>query len=428
MMGRAVVTVLATLLLAAACVQAQTDTVKYVPKYLDPVSEEIRKLNEDREDYRDSVTDAIEDRQEELEEYERLNRKWIKCDLSNIVMPESPDVFPPQFHFPPVRQYWTGTCWSFSTTSFLESEIYRIHGRKIRLSEMYTVYFEWLEKARRFVRERGKSSTSAGSESNAVFRIMKKYGAVPLDAYRGYIDDPRHNHDALDCEIEEYLEYVEDEDVWDEEYVAQSVALILDKHIGKPPESFEYEGKSYTPAQFLADVMKLNLDDYVAIMSTLEFPFYEPGPFDVHDNWWFDSSYYNVPLDEWYAAFKGAVTNGYTVAIGGDISEAGLNGLQDAAFIPDFDIPQDYINQSSREYRMYNEATTDDHGVHCIGYLELDGRDWYLVKESSSRGYWGKHVGYMFYRDDYVRLKMMEFAVHKDAVPELLKKFAVCTD
>jgi bleomycin hydrolase len=421
-MGKKVTIVLALMFIAVS-VWAQTDTVKYVPKYLDPVSEELRKLNEQKEDYRDSVTAAIEDRQEACEEDERLNRKWIKCDLSNTVKPESPEVFKSQFHFPPVRQYWTGTCWSFSTTSFLETEIYRIHGKKIRLSEMHSVYYEWLEKARRFVRERGESRTSAGSESNAVFRIMKKYGAVPLEAYPGYIDDPRHNHHFLDDEIDEFLEYVEDEDVWDEDFVAQSVALILNKHIGKPPESFDYEGKSCTPQQFLSEVVRLNLDDYVAIMSTLEFPFYSLGPFDVPDNWWYDSSYYTVPLDEWYGAFKDAVQNGFTVAIGGDISEAGLDGFEDAAFVPDFDIPQAYINQHSREYRMFNEATTDDHGVHCVGYAGIDGRDWYLIKESSSRGYWGKHAGYMFYRDDYVRLKMMEFAVHKDAVPELLEKF-----
>ena len=107
-----------------------------------------------------------------------------------------------------------------------------------------------------------------------------------------------------------------------------------------------------------------------------------------------------------------------------DSGEPGLNGWDDAAFVPDFDIPQDYINQHSREYRMDNRSTTDDHGVHIIGCTELDGRDWYLIKESSSRGHWGKHIGYMFYRDDYVRLKMMEFAVHRDAVADLLKKFA----
>ncbi|MEW6411721.1 MAG: peptidase C1 [Candidatus Zixiibacteriota bacterium] len=407
----------------AGGVAAQTDTIRYVPEYRDPANEELRKLHEVRDEVRDSLTDLVKDRQEALKDFERDNEKWIKCDLSNIVRPQSPEAFESYFHFPPVRQYWTGTCWSFSGTSFLETEVYRINGIKVKLSEMYTVYWEWVEKARRFVAERGKSSTSPGSETNGVFRTMKTYGAVPVEVYRGYIDDPRHDHEELDRQIREYLGFVKEKGLWDESLVVNSVKQILNRHLGEPPVSFEYEGATYTPKGFLDGVLKINPDDYVAIMSTLQIPFYTRGSFDVPDNWWYDSSYYNIPLDEWYAALKGAIRKGYTTAIGGDISEAGLNGEDDVAVVPDFDIPQEFINQHSREYRMYNETTTDDHGIHIVGYANFDGRDWYLVKESSSRGYWGKFDGYMFYRDDYVRLKMMEFAVHKDAVPEILEKF-----
>lgn len=40
---------------------------------------------------------------------------------------------------PVISQGATGTCWSFSTSSFLESEIIRLTGKQIDLSEMYTV-------------------------------------------------------------------------------------------------------------------------------------------------------------------------------------------------------------------------------------------------------------------------------------------------
>lgn len=40
---------------------------------------------------------------------------------------------------PVISQDITGTCWSFSSTSFLEAEIIRTTGRKIDLSEMYNV-------------------------------------------------------------------------------------------------------------------------------------------------------------------------------------------------------------------------------------------------------------------------------------------------
>ena len=58
-----------------------------------------------------------------------------------------------------------------------------------------------------------------------------------------------------------------------------------------------------------------------------------------------------------------------------------------------------------------------------VGYTSVGGRDWFLIKDSARSSRWGKFDGYYFYRDDYVRLKMLTFAVHRDAVPDLLAKF-----
>jgi len=38
-----------------------------------------------------------------------------------------------------------------------------------------------------------------------------------------------------------------------------------------------------------------------------------------------------------------------------------------------FDIPSAYINDDARQFRYSNETTTDDHGLHLVGYLEKDG-------------------------------------------------------
>lgn len=410
-------------LVCASGLQAQSDTVIYVPKYYDPANEELKDIADSLRDIRDSITDAIRDRQEEREEREKEEKKIMRFDVSGIARPESPDIFDQQFHFPPVRQYLTGTCWCFSTTSYLESEVYRITGRKIRLSEMHTVYYEYLDKVRYFMRERGDFGVYQGSESNAVLRQMKDHGLVPLEAYPGVKGDGRHNHAEMSQEIRDFLAMLDDHDYWDEEAAVERVKLILNRYLGTPPASFTFEGKTYTPKEFAENVVRLNPDDYVSIMSTSKQPFYTQGPFEVYDNWWHDSTYYNLPLDEWYAALKNAVTSGYTMTIGGDVSEPGWYGQEDIILVPSFDIPQAYINQDSREYRMYNESTTDDHGVHVVGYTELDGRDWFLIKDSGSSGHWGKYRGYYFMRDDYIRLKMMFFMVHRDALGDVLQTF-----
>jgi bleomycin hydrolase len=428
-------TVLATVLAASAAWAAapvatptpapERDVAVYQPKYEDPVIKQMEERDKQVARERDELTAKIRAAQDAKREAEKKAAQVLRFDMSGIVKPAGPAAFKQAWHFPPVAQYLTGTCWSFSTTSFYESEIYRLTGRKVKLSEIWTVYWEYVEKMRRFVRERGDSLIDEGSEANAVPRIWKQYGVVPEAAYPGVLSpDGRHDHSRLIKELQELSGWVKANDIWDEARVLAMTRVILDQELGAPPERFTYEGREYTPKQFLADVVKLDLDDYAEFMSTLSVPFYTQGEYKVPDNWWHDASYYNVPLDEWYAALKGAAQHGYTVALGGDVSEPGYNGFENAAVVPTFDIPQAYIDQSARELRFANHTTEDDHGIHLVGWTTLDGHDWFLIKDSARSSRWGKFDGYYFYRDDYVRLKMLTFVVHKDAVRDLLAKFA----
>jgi len=412
------------ILLTGSVVFAQQDKAKWIPKLKYPVLDELKaELKAERAE-RDSITSAIRARQEEEKEAKKEAEKKLVADFSNVQKPESPDVFTRYFAFPPVAQYQSGMCWCFSTTSFIESEVYRIHKKKIKLSELYTVYWEYVEKARRFIRERGDSYFCEGSESNAVFRIMKQYGAVPAEVYTGLIEGKtRHNHTALFEELEAYLNYCKENDFWDEDLALESIKLILNKHLGEPPATFKYNGKEYTPQKFLKKVLKLDLDDYVEMMSTTSIPFYTKGIFDVPDNWWHDDNYHNIPLDEWCGVIQKAMESGYTICIGGDVSEPGYFGPEDAAFIPSFDIPQEYINQDAREYRIQNGSTEDDHGIHMIGYTKVGNYNWYLIKDSARGSRQGQFKGYYMYREDYPRLKMLTFSVHKDVVKDILKKF-----
>jgi bleomycin hydrolase len=422
----------AMLLLAASfmvpTLSAQSDKVIYIPDYKDPANEELKNIADSLSDLQDSLTEIIRDRWEEYDEQKKENRKKLSFDLSGINKPASPDDFEAAFHFPPVRQYMTGTCWCFSGTSYLESEVYRLTGKKIKLSVMHTVYYEYVEKARWYIQQRGRRWPGQGSESNAVTRIMKKYGAVPYDVYPGCFGDCRHDHSYVSNEVKAYLKQLKEHNLWDEESAITHIKLILNKYFGKPPESFEYNGTIITPKEFLNNVLTLKPEDYVSVMSTLSQDFYAQGPFEVPDNWWFDSSYYNVPLEEWYNVGVRAIDQGYTLIIGGDISEPGRDGFEEVLVVPDFDIPQDYINQDSREFRFYNHTTTDDHGIHIVGHIRLDGRDWFLAKDSGSSGHWGPHKGYYFVRDDYVRLKMLTLTVHKDMIQEILPKFTASPD
>jgi len=356
--------------------------------------------------------------------------KRFQVDMSGTDIPNKINLYKNvQWHTPPLSQGNAGTCWAFSTTSFFETEVFRLTNQKIKLSEIYTVYWEYVEKAKRFVSERGNSNFSEGSEGNAVTRIFRQYGAMPWDAYNGLKNDHKfHTHSKMVEEMTSYLQSVKSRNAWNEEEVISTIRSIMNYYIGEPPKEFTWNSKVYTPKSFLSDILKLNMNDYVEILSLKQEPFWHQVEFKVSDNWWHSKDYYNVPVDEYMKAMKNAVRNGYTVAISGDVSEAGLDRNAQAAIVPSFDIPSDYIDDDSRQFRFSNQTTGDDHGMHLVGYLVKDNTDWYLIKDSSSgsrnNDEKAPEFGYYFFREDYMKLKMLGFTAHKDAVKELLKKFS----
>lgn len=360
----------------------------------------------------------------EKRDFRGEERQVLTTDFSTIPVPASLDEVTQFFHTPPVRQWNTGTCWCFAATSFLESELHRLGKGQIKLSEMFTVYWEYVEKARRYIREKGESSLGQGSEPNAVVRMMKMYGAVRAQDYSGLpAGQTTHNHTPLNQEIQKYLAMCKDNKYWDEDKAVASVKLILNKHLGTPPETIMVDGREMKPTEYLNDVLELPLDDYVSFMSFKYVPFFTQGKFRVTDNWWQCNQYYNLPLEDFMAGIRGALEQGYTMAFGGDTSETGKNGEAEIAFIPTFDIHPKLIDQDSREFRFTNRTTTDDHDIHCVGYADLGGHTYFLIKDSGRSAQDGPFKGYSFLRDDYVKLKMMIYLVHKDAVQDLLAKF-----
>jgi bleomycin hydrolase len=349
-------------------------------------------------------------------------------DFTGMDFPDKISLCQQEWRFPPVSQGSTNTCWCFSMISFLESEVKRLSNQEIKLSEMYIVYWEYVEKVRRFIQERGNSNFDEGSENNAVLREAGWYGLVPESAYTGLEPGRKfHAQDKMHKEMKAFLESAKASNNWNVENAIETAKSIMDHYIGKPPVSFTWNGKTYSPKEFLSDVLKLKLDDYVDIMSLMQQPYWQKCEYEVPDNWWHSKEYYNVPLDDFMKALKNAILNHYTTTIGGDVSEPGFNRDAQVAIIPSFDIPEAYIDENARQLRFTNGSTTDDHGMHMVGFCEKNGHDWYLIKDSGSgsrnNDENAPEFGYYFFRSDFVKLKMMSFTVHKDAVKDLLKRF-----
>jgi bleomycin hydrolase len=348
-------------------------------------------------------------------------RKTFVVDLTGFETPLDLAAYKPVWHNPPVSQGNTNTCWCYSTTSMLESEVYRLTGKKVRISEAFTVYGEYLERTRRFIRERGRSAVAEGSEANAVTRDWKLYGCVPHEVYTGLLPGQKFpDHSKIIAEVKGYLDHAKASNAWDEETALRNVRAILNHYLGVPPERFTVEGREYTPATYLRDYLKINPDDYVDVVSYKQQPFGQKVEYEVPDNWWHSADYLNVPLGTFMTILRGALGRGYSVALGGDVSEPGRNPEKKVFMIPAFDIPSAAIDDDARQFRFSNGTTTDDHGIHLIGYLEKDGKGWFLIKDSGSSAFNYEPKGYYVLTEDYVKLKMMDFMVHKDALKGLI--------
>jgi bleomycin hydrolase len=376
---------------------------------------------EPKSGYYDEMLKSISEFQNSPKE----KKKSFKLDFSGMDIPKSKEEFKYYWHNDPVSQGNTGTCWSFSTTSFFESEVYRLTGKQVSFSPIYTAYWEYVEKAKEFVRTRGKSIFEEGSEANAVTRIYQKYGIVPAVSCSGFLPGQQaHDHSKMIKEMQSYLQNIKTTNAWDEDEVVKVIKSIMSHYLGEPPTEVIVDGKKYSPQEYLTNYLKLNMNDYVDVISYMQMPYWQQVEYEVPDNWWHNKDYYNVPLDDFMNVLKNAVKSGYTMVIGGDVSEAGYDSWAKCAVVPTFDIPSEYIDEYSRQFRFSNETTTDDHGIHLVGYVVKNNVTWFLIKDSGAGSRNVGDKGYYYYHEDYVKLKIMDFMVHKDAFKDYLPKFA----
>ena len=99
--------------------------------------------------YTESIMKDVNEVEEKLTEKEPYLR--FEMDQSGMDLPNNPSLYKTVWSNPSISQGNAGTCWSFSTTSFYESEVLRLQGKKVEISTIYSPYCEYIEKARRFI-------------------------------------------------------------------------------------------------------------------------------------------------------------------------------------------------------------------------------------------------------------------------------------
>lgn len=332
-----------------------------------------------------------------------------------------------------ISQGNTGTCWSFSATSFIESEIIRLTGKTIDISEMFNVRNTYPIKAENYIMRQGKAQFSEGGLAHDVMNSIRAYGLVPQSAYTGLQNNASsHNHAEMVAVLKGILDvYISNPGRSLSPTWKTTINSTLDAYLGKPITSFNYDGISYTPESFL-EMTTINPDDYVSITSFMHQPYYSKFILNIPDNF-SNGTFYNVKLDDMIVVLNNALQNGFTVELDCDVSEKTFSAKHGVAVIPEDDAtsaeaiisvrPEKNVTPEFRQQEFENYNTTDDHLMHITGMLKDQNETvYYKVKNS-----WGNdsnrvaNDGYIYMSESYMRLKTISIMVHKDAIPNALK-------
>ena len=348
----------------------------------------------------------------------------------------------------------SGTCWAYSTLAFFESEILKATGKTYDLCEMFVANKTYMDRAIMSVRTHGDVSFSQGGSAYDVLYCLQHYGICPEEAMplpgvpQG---DSLANFNEFFDVMEPYVNAIANgksqklSPVW-----KKGLQGIIDAYLGETPETFEYEGVTYTPQTFAAG-LGIGLNDYLSITSYTHKPFYSQFAVEVQDNWRWPMSW-NLPMEDMMEVIDNAVKNGYTVAWGGDVSEEGftrkglaiaydteqvqnLAGSDKAHWLKltrsektekydslGVNAPEVVPTQEMRQKAYDNWETGDDHGMLIYGIAtDQNGREYYMVK--NSWGEYGDYKGTWYMSKNYIAYKTMDFLVNKNAVPKhIIKK------
>jgi len=331
----------------------------------------------------------------------------------------------------------SGTCWSYSTNSFLESEMIRMGKKPVDIADLYTARNTYVEKGINYVRMHGALTLGDGGACHDVINMLAKYGAMPQEAYMGNSYGSGKSSDKMNELTKSILEKAVNapEGKFDPNWKAQYIRTI-DSCMGAVPESFTYEGKSYTPKTFASEVVGINPEDYVELSSFNTSPYYKKAVLMVPDNWSYDQVY-NVQMDDITKIIDNALKGGYTVAWATDVSEKGFSWKNGVAYVPAKDVqsmtadekksmfngpkPEKEITVDMRQASFDNYQTTDDHGMQITGIAkDQNGKEYYIVKNS-----WGTsndYKGYLYVTKNFVKYKTTAFLLHKKGIPGDIRK------
>ncbi len=243
-------------------------------------------------------------------------------------------------HTPVKHQGKSQTCWAYAMLAAIETE-HIMRGDSVNLSPAF------VEKMMEQDKRAPKSKRAVGM---TLINLIQRYGLVPFDAM------PTLDH--------------------------------------TPPRLAFMLGATYTPQEFARSVCAP--DEYIALGTTTQHPYYTYFIFNVPDNWE-RNELLNLPPDSLLRATEDAVRTHHGVCWEGDTSERGHDWKRGVA-----------------RTSLIEGSTTDDHCMAIVGIArDAHGEPFFIMKNS-----WGTdnaYKGLLYMSFDYFLQKTLAIYMTRDA-------------
>jgi bleomycin hydrolase len=332
----------------------------------------------------------------------------------------------------------TGTCWAFSGSSLMESELMRINkGKQVDVSEMYIVRCIYRDKAENYIRRQGKANLSQGGLAHDAFHAARKYGLVPQEVYPG-LQGYNYNHVSIEKDLKSLCDEIlagAKNGRLAADWLSR-IDIFLNEQFGKAPKSFNYGGNEYTPESYRG-FLGIRTEDYITLTSFTHHPDFSNFILEIPDNF-SNGTYYNLPLDEMMRTINFVLQTGYTIAWDADVSNKGFSSKNAIAIVPAIEWekkndaqktnsfkyrePQKQVTAEMRQQLFDEQETQDDHLMHMVGIVTEEATSDIYYKIKNSWGEVGEMKGYFNASEAYVRLNTIGITVNVNAIPLDIRK------
>lgn len=290
----------------------------------------------------------------------------------------------------------SGRCWYFATANVLRGDL--------EFSVVYPYFWDMMEKANLFlvnVWDHRKEAVDSrynetlfrrpiwdgGHFMNAVY-LIDKYGVVPSSAMPE--TEVSQNTGTLLRDLRRLLRSygMKMRETTDPEVVRKAamrdVSSLLVAALETPPEAFEFEGKTYTPASYRDTFVAPDLSDrYVMLMNDPRRPYYRmyrvEGSRNAADGT--DWTFLNLPCDELEALGIASLEAGDRFYFTCDTNE---DALPEAGIYDSRLFPRDPLPEMTKSELFDSRDISSAHAMAMCGVkLAPDGSIQYWISENS---------------------------------------------